>query len=157
MCIPKPRTISWEKVKRHVSYDPETGHFTRLVRTGRRHHIGDRADCLDGQGYRFVVIDKERFLAHRLAHFYMTGEWPEHVIDHRDRDGTNNAWNNLKPCTQSENMQNQGPRTNNSTGYKNVYKRGTKYVGQRMVQGVLRRTPLFSTPEAANQALVLLD
>lgn len=149
MCIPTPRSITVEEVKRHVHYDPDTGHFTRLIRTGRRHHVGDRADYLAGR-YRGVTIMGERFLAHRLAVFYMTGKWPEYVVDHLDRDCQNNAWENLAPCTQSQNLQNQGVRAKNSTGTKNLYKtRSGKYRAQKMVNGELRASPYCDTPEEA--------
>lgn len=62
------------------------------------------------------------FLAGRLAWFYMTGEWPSDEIDHRDRDGWNQKWNNLRPSTRSQNQANTIYKTNR-TGHKGVHYR----------------------------------
>lgn len=41
-------------------------------------------------------------------------------IDHRDGDGLNNCRSNLRPCSGSQNMANQGLRANNTSGFKGV-------------------------------------
>ena len=38
-----------------------------------------------------------------MAFLYVNGSFPSHVIDHRDTDGTNNRWDNLRPATNSQN------------------------------------------------------
>ena len=43
------------------------------------------------------------------------------IVDHRDRNGLNNQKENLRQCTNSENMRNQGPQKNNKSGYKGVH------------------------------------
>lgn len=42
-------------------------------------------------------------------------------IDHIDGDGLNNTKQNLRICTQSENVMNQSIRSDNSSGYKGVW------------------------------------
>ena len=51
------------------------------------------------------------------------------VIDHVDSNTLNNLKNNLRICTQGENLTNQKIYKNNKSGYKGVYlcKKGNKY------------------------------
>lgn len=72
----------------------------------------------------------------------MTGAWPEHKVDHWDRDGLNNRWANLRSATVSQNLQNSGIRADNTSGFKGVSwssSRG-KWVAQISIYG--KRTPL---------------
>jgi hypothetical protein len=64
-----------------------------------------------------VYVDGVRYYAHRLAVFYMTGEWPDQV-DHKN--GGDNSASNLRACTQSQNLANRGMNKNNTSGYKGV-------------------------------------
>lgn len=41
-------------------------------------------------------------------------------LDHKDRNGLNNQKNNLRPCTQSQNMANSPKKSHNTSGYKGV-------------------------------------
>ena len=60
------------------------------------------------------------FLAHRLAVLYVNGVWPTNDVDHRDLDGQNNRWKNLREATKAQNGANRGPNAKNKTGYKGV-------------------------------------
>lgn len=100
-----------EELLAHIEYDPETGIFTRKIKTALRHEVGDRADYRHSLGYRVLAFNKSgALLAHRVAVFYMTGEWPTGKVDHRDGDPGNNRWDNLRPCTHQENMRNRRVR-----------------------------------------------
>ena len=106
-----------------LQYNPETGEFTWRVRP--RSHIenehiwkgintrcaGKRADIEHGDGYRCIIITFEgerfRLMAHNVAWAMMTGAWPEHEIDHEDRDPSHNQWDNLRAATHAENGQSQ--------------------------------------------------
>src|SRR5882757_6777755 len=114
--------LSHAELQRILHYDPETGIWTR--RTGKR--AGNRADHSRSTGYRAVCIHSKRFLAHRLAWFYMTGEWPK-TIDHKNRSRHDNRWINLRSCTQSQNLGNQKLSARNLTGLKGVERHGRKW------------------------------
>ncbi len=107
-----------------LEYVPETGEWLRRVpaggRNGRKFPAGSKAGSRTDTGYWEVSIDWERFLGHRLAFFYMTGKWPAHQIDHRDRNPGNDSWQNLRPATQAENNANQGVPSHNASGLKGV-------------------------------------
>ena len=114
--------MTQDELRMAISYDKETGVFRWLVSRGRAGK-GTVAGCeavLSGKKYRLIGIFGQMLLAHRLAWFYMTGEWPKE-IDHRDGDGLNNAWRNLREATRTQNNANTGVRKDNTSGFKGVY------------------------------------
>jgi len=136
-----------------VRYDPETGIFTRLVRTSNRIKIGDVAGSLSRYGYlEFQLYGKLR-KAHRLAWLYMTGEWPVGEIDHRDTDRTNNRFSNLRDVTSLGNKQNRrAPNKNSSTGLLGVSPKRDKWKAQIRANGKNRHLGTFTTPMEAHAA-----
>jgi hypothetical protein len=70
-------------------------------------------------GYIRVGVGGELFLAHRLAWFYVHGEWPSE-IDHIDRNRANNAISNLRSVTTSQNRQNSGLSRRSTSGVSGV-------------------------------------
>src|SRR5262249_32141337 len=118
--------ITQERLKEVLFYSPKTGTFIWRVTLNPRGKAGSVAGCKDG-AYWAIRIDRTLYDAHRLAWLYMTGEWPE-GIDHRDKDGINNRWKNLREADQSQNGANSRLRVNSATGYKGVYLRRGKYV-----------------------------
>ncbi len=140
--IEKESLITQEYLKIILEYNPETGDFTWKQPTNNsKMKVGDIAGCLHG-GYRKIGIDGKIYLAHRLAWLYMTGSWPEFVIDHIE--GTNisnfNKWDNLRHVTQIDNtrhkVKNGGIQVNNNTGYRGVSERKDgKWVARISVNG----------------------
>jgi hypothetical protein len=51
----------------------------------------------------------------------MTGLDPEHFIDHRDTNRSNNRWKNLREAKNGENIQNSRIRKDNKSGAKGVF------------------------------------
>ena len=98
-------SITQDRLKQLLSYDPETGVFTRIVGV-KGAAAGTVAGCLNKAGYCFIGIDHERPYAHRLAFLYMTGKMPDSQVYHIDQDKTNNCWANLRIVTACINMQN---------------------------------------------------
>lgn len=119
MVRPFQGTLTAERLRGLLKYDPGTGVFTWLVnRYGAK--IGDIAGKGDGHGYMKISIGGRHYKAHRLAVLYMTGEWPAQQIDHIDRDKVNNRWLNLREATHAQNMRNRGPRRDSVTGVPGV-------------------------------------
>jgi hypothetical protein len=101
-------SITLERLKQALSYDPSTGLFTCLITRGRR-LAGDITGTLNQHGYVLICIDGVTYSAHRLAWFYVTGCWPEDDIDHKDLQKNNNKFCNLRPATKSQNGANTKP------------------------------------------------
>jgi len=114
----KSKNLTQETLKQLISYNPETGEFTRLKSAGGRDK-DTKAGSIMNTGYLEVGVNGERWLGHRLAFLYMEGKVPDY-IDHKDSDRSNNIWSNLRACTQAQNLANTIPRKNTITGIKNV-------------------------------------
>lgn len=113
------KEITQEYVKSILHYNPETGIFT-WIKARPKINVGDIAGFLNGQGYWCVKINARRYPAHRLAIFYMTGQWPPNHTDHIDMKRANNKWENIRPATRTENFGNQTKYSNNKSGIKGV-------------------------------------
>jgi hypothetical protein len=97
--------LTLNRLKEVLHYDPASGDWKWLVRVAWRINAGGRAGTLNTLGYVAIKVDGTVYLAHRLAWFYMTGNWPQE-IDHIDRNKSNCRWANLRSVTHAENMQN---------------------------------------------------
>jgi hypothetical protein len=107
------------QLKKLLAYCPATGDFTWLVGAGRC-KAGSKAGCLKSNSYVHITINGKLYLAHRLAWLYTHGEWPADMVDHIDRNPSNNGISNLRECSRSDNMRNVGLRVDNSSGFRGV-------------------------------------
>lgn len=144
--------LTQARLKEVLKYDPETGQFTWLVSTSNRVKVGAVAGYSRWDGYVCIRIDGILYLSHRLAWLYMTGEWPENEIDHRDLDKSNARWENLRPATRQQNAANMA--TWSATGFKGVHKDGKGYGARIKIDGKKKYLGYFLTPEEANAAYV---
>ena len=120
------------KLRELLHYDPETGIFTRKVRTSPRVKAGDIAGSQGGGGYLLIRVCSRKYQAHRLAWLYVYGEWPEDQIDHINRDRADNRIANLREVTNKQNQQNASKRSDNTSGYPGVswYKLDSKWAAK---------------------------
>lgn len=154
--------LTVERLRELVHFDPETGIFTRRVRTAQRHQVGDRADFLitrgPNAGYYRVSIDSQRFMAHRVAWLHVHGRWPDHDIDHIDGNRGNNQLSNLRDVRNVVNRENmRGPRADNSCGYLGVvfHAQSNRWRARIQSHGRTSHLGMFDTPQQAHEAYVL--
>lgn len=103
-----------------ITYDRETGEFVWARTLRGRRMAGRRAGGLNSTGYWVVGIDGTTYYGHHLAWLYVRGEWPDAEIDHRDTLKSNNAFENLRKATGSQNNANKKMYRTNTTGFKGV-------------------------------------
>lgn len=148
--------LTQEQVREIFDYDAENGVLIRKFRNGCPYNkpTGHKPAS---HGYGQVQIDGKMYLTHRVIWLWHTGSWPEHEIDHIDRDPMNNRIENLRSITRSENMQNTGLHRDNSSGYPGVsfHKRTGKYEARIMVNNKQINLGLFNTTEEAYLAYQL--
>jgi hypothetical protein len=103
-------------------YVKSSGDFIRRVATGRNgcHRAGEYAGTIQNHGYLVISVDKKRYMAHRLAWFYVHGVWPKGDLDHINEDKLDNRIDNLREATRRQNMQNVRRHKHNTSGYKGV-------------------------------------
>ena len=107
--------ITQTELKEILHYNPLTGefHWRKNIRRVAKGQIAGTVICrhyTSGLHHRAIGIRGKTYYAHRLAWLYMTGAFPVKGIDHRDRNGLNNIWLNLREATQSVNMLNSSIR-----------------------------------------------
>lgn len=136
-----------------LDYEPETGAFNWRVSRGTA-RAGDVAGNVRADGYIAIKIFGRLYSAHRLAWLWMTGAWPPFEIDHRDTDGTNNRWSNLRPATHLQNMRNKKKPRHNTSGLKGVsYCRKRRFfTAQIQIEGRQVHLGTFKTAELAHEA-----
>ena len=84
---------------------------------------GKRAGYVNsGDNRRRVGVDRVLYLEHRLIYMYHHGVMPK-LLDHINRDVTDNRIENLRPATRAENVINTSARSDSSTKVKGVYQR----------------------------------
>lgn len=142
------------RLKKLLHYDPETGVFTWKIKASTKTRVGSIAGTMNSKGYRRIGIDGRDYQAHRLAWFYMNGEWPNPGVDHRDLNPSNNSYANLRVANQSQNISNTNKRTTNTSGSKGVsiHKRTGKWRAQIGHLGKSIHIGLFGTKEEAIRA-----
>lgn len=140
-----------------LRYDPDTGHFWwRGSGPGRdpTQPAGSVLKSGPAAGYRYICVNYKRYRAHRLAWFYVHGDWPA-IIDHVDRDPDNNALSNLRPATQQQNTYNTKISKRNKSGAKGVWweaRRSKWYVTIRSPEGRNKYLGRFDTLNEAMAA-----
>lgn len=72
--------------------------------------------------YRKIKVCGGDFYPHRIIWKYKTGSDPSKYIDHKDGNGLNNSWENLRESDSLLNARNRKLGKNNSTGILGVYK-----------------------------------
>lgn len=141
-----------EELKKNLSYDPETGIFTWIVSRGSV-PAGTVAGTRSMSGYLRVKIGGSTYYAHRLAHLYMAGKWPEHEVDHVNGQKDDNRWVNLRDVTGLLNCQNQTKaRKGSSTGVLGVSKFRGRFKAQITVKGKQKFLGLFDSEVDASDA-----
>ena len=144
----KPR-LTAERLRELLDYAPETGLFYWRKRCGSA-GAGLEAGSWQTHGYRLIMIDGVSHCAHRLASLHVDGEHPAGIIDHVNRDRTDNRIANLRQCSRSENACDIIRR--NSSGFKGVYRHGSRWTAQIGVNGRTIHLGSYKTPEEAAAA-----
>lgn len=147
--------LSHSELLRLVSYDPETGILTRKVRTSNRVKVGDLVGSPSGNGYLMARIGGVVGYIHQFVWFYVHGIWPDHDIDHKDRNRQNNRAGNLRRATESQNSGNSPVHKDSKSGIKGVHPKRDGWCAQIMCQGQRVTLGSFKTKEDAAAAYAM--
>lgn len=150
----------------HLDIRPKEGKvYCRRPRAGSKYKIGEefKGSNRDGyidikmqQGHRRGGLRKISVPRSHLIWWKAKGRWPTGVVDHKDRNRSNDKIGNLKDATFSQNGLNKA-RVNKyppfvtryaPTGREHLQQYG-KFVYARSFRGVLVRAAYYDTPEQA--------
>ena len=144
--------ITAEELREQLNYDPETGVFTRRVRSSTRIRIGDVAGWSDKEGYvRIRVLNRVR-AAHRLAWLHVHGVWPPNEIDHINGMRGDNRISNLREATHAENCRNRKKPRTGRCALKGVYMKGARFCAKIKMNGKQTHIGYYDTEEEAHAA-----
>ena len=88
-------------LKELFDYDPDTGLLTNRVTRSSCAIEGERAGTPEKRGYWQVSVQGTTYQLHRLIWMLMKGEDPGFLtIDHRNRNPSDNSWENLRLANQ---------------------------------------------------------
>lgn len=133
-----------------LEYNPETGDLLWKKDRGYTAKRGSQAGYIL-RGYRRVRVGKAQYEAHRLIWKIQTGKEPPEQIDHKDGNGLNNRWDNLRDGSGGVNSRNVRVGRNNTSGIAGVYwsKCAKKWQASVMYEGVRHHLGLFEEKDEA--------
>jgi len=112
--------ISQSELKRVLRYDLNSGKFfwLRVNKKATKIKVGDEAGYIQN-GYITITVNGSRYKAHRLAWFYVYGEWP-YIIDHKNHIRSDNRISNLSNTDYTGNSRNKKIDKRNKSGVTGV-------------------------------------
>ena len=146
--------ITQERLQELFTYNPETGFFRNRFSRGRAKETC-RAGSPTGHGYRKLTVDYERIYEHQAAWLYVYGTWSDE-LDHKDRNRSNNAIDNLREATRTQNNFN-AKRETGASGLKGAYldKRTMNWYSHIQIGGVVKHLGSFGSAEEAHKAYMV--
>lgn len=102
---------SQERLQELFDYNSETGDIFRRTAKTYNAQAGSVAGTATKVGYVTIAIDGTRYYAHRIAWALAYGYDPEDaLIDHRNRDPSDNRLSNLRLVSNQQNSFNTGAK-----------------------------------------------
>lgn len=142
--------LTQQQLKSVLEYRPSTGYFV-WTKNASKELVGKVAGNLSN-GYRVIIIHGRQYSAHRLAWFYVHGDWPK-VIDHANGNRDDNRLENLRLATPSQNGANMRKPSDNTSGFKGVSQRPNgKFAATIKASGKSHFLGEFSSKELAAEA-----
>lgn len=149
----KESALGLDWLRSNMNYDASTGVFS-WSKPGMGRTVGKLIGVNRKPGrdnYLILRVDGGLYYAHRLAWFYVHGEWPNGYVDHIDSNKLNNAISNLRVATSAQNAARR--KTTRLIGpSRGVFPHGAGFVARLHHAGKRHYLGYFVTAEAARSA-----
>lgn len=142
------------RMRERLVFNPVTGIFRWYKIHGLRVELGNIAgQRVNSHGYKHIQFEKKLYPAHRLAWFFVHGDWPNQ-IDHINGNRADNRIENLRNVTVEINNQNRRTAHKNSkTGVLGVIKKPSgKFFAEIRVKGKKIHLGSFDDCQQASEA-----
>lgn len=151
---------SQTKLRDMFNYNPVTGiliwkprKFDTLRANGWNTKYANKpVSCVNSSGYITVSINKKRYLAHRIIYKLINNDEPN-IIDHINRDKTDNRISNLRSASTSLSMHNRKHKSGNLP--QGVQPNGNFYMARINVNNKTIHLGTHKTPELAHEVYLL--
>ena len=120
------KTIDFRK---HFFYDHSIGRLIR-IRTGLPAYVlykQKKSRLHTERPYGVVKFGDKKLAVHRLVWAVVHGTWPDGIIDHINRDSTDNRIENLRLVDPRGNSRNKSMASNNSSGHNGIDMNGGRW------------------------------
>lgn len=153
MPIEKNNSLAAARLRELLTYHPDCGLFTWNLARGSRCK-GCLAGNMNSSGAIQIQIDRQVYVAHRLAWLYVYGVFPDDEIDHENGVPADNRWTNLRPATHMQNCWNRKKSIANTSGFTGAcwISAKEKWVAAIRAGGNKILIGYFDTPEEAGSA-----
>ncbi len=146
-------TVTAERLRELLDYDPETGIFRWRVDRGDRYKAGTVAGGRTQVGYWHIRVDGRLCQAHQLAWLHVHGVWPDGFLDHRNEDKADNRIANLREANKVQNGENITASSRRSkSGYRGVTRHQKGWRATIRAGGKWRLIGTYTTAEEASAA-----
>lgn len=146
--------LTHDRLTEVLGFDSATGVFVWKVALSNRMKVGSRAGVFHvASGGRYISVDGEKFMAHRLAFFYVNARWPNTDVRPVDGNYDNCAISNLQEVSRVALAHGRGKNKDNKSGYLGVSqgKRGKWQASITWNYKCISLGANFETPEAASE------
>lgn len=146
--------LTQERLKQVVDYDKKTGVFSFKEATQKNHvPAGSMSGNRESSGCIRIVIDRKKYLAHRLAWLYVYGTWPRQDLRHLNKNRADNRIDNLIESSDAETSAHKRVARTNQAGVKGIRQLDSgRYNARIMHDGVAYYLGIFDNLDAAKEA-----
>ena len=154
--MPKTKSLTIERLREVLEYDPDSGVFIQKVATGHRSYVGNQVGRPGPGGRTVITIDKKAYYATHLAWLWVKSEWPPSDIRlvYKGEPGPAVRFADIEPTSQAALSASNKINTLNKSGIKGVSwsKTSGRWVAMITRDGRQHYLGKFATKEEAAAA-----
>lgn len=113
--------LTQEIAKDIFTYNARTGEISWNDIIDNKYSRKNKKIWKNNKGYLFITFCGKIYPVHRVIWIYCFGREPKNIIDHINRNTSDNRLVNLREATTGENLRNKGMYKSNSSGVNGVH------------------------------------